>query len=142
MHNTRTPVVVSVGAMTLNVLLSLAFSEMFVQLGWMPLGGLALANTVATSLEAVALLALIRKRTGGIEGRSLARGFGLAAAATLGMSLVLVGWMQAGGQFGPWVVTVGGILLGGVAYAGLALALKIPEVLSVLNLARQRFQRA
>jgi hypothetical protein len=50
--------------------------------------------------------------------------------------------MQAGGQFGPWVVTVGGILLGGVAYAGLALALKIPEVRSMLNLARQRFQRA
>lgn len=142
MHNTRTPVMVSVGAMSLNVLFSFAFSTLFVQLGWMPLGGLALANTVATSLEAVALLVLIRKRTGGIEGQSLARGFGLAAAATLGMSLVLVGWMQAGGQFGPWVVTIGGILLGGVAYAGLALAFKIPEVRSVLNLARQRFQRA
>jgi len=141
MHNTRTPVMVSVGAMSLNVVLSVAFSALFVQLGWMPLGGLALANTVATSLEAVALLVLIRNRMGGIEGRSLARGFGLIAIATLGMSLALLAWEGAAGQLGALGVSLGGIAIGGLVYAGAALALKIPEMWLMVKLASQKFSR-
>jgi putative peptidoglycan lipid II flippase len=140
MHNTRTPVLVSVGAMSLNVLFSFGFSALFTQLGWMPLGGLALANTVATALEGATLLILMRQRLQGIEGRALARGFALAAIATLGMTLVLLWWNGAAAFLGPWGVLLGGLLIGGLVYAGLALAFKIPEMWLLVNLARARLR--
>jgi putative peptidoglycan lipid II flippase len=142
LHNTRTPVMVSVGAMGLNVVLSYGFSALFAQMGLMPLGGLALANSTATALEAAALFLLIRRRLQGIEGRTLARGFGLAAAATLAMSIALLWWNQVAGQLGPWAVTLGGIAIGGLVYGGVALAIKVPEMQSLVNLARGRIGRA
>ena len=140
MHNTRTPVLVSVAAMSLNVLFSFAFSALFVRVGWMPLGGLALANTLATALEGVTLLILMRRRLQGIEGRRLARGFALAALATLGMSLVLLWWNTAAAALGVWGLLLGGLLLGGLVYGGLALLLKIPEVWQLVGLARARLR--
>ncbi len=71
MHDTRTPVTVGVIAMTGNILLSFAFSHLFGRLGWMRLGGLALANSFATAVECVALLLILRKRIEGIEGRRI-----------------------------------------------------------------------
>ena len=69
LQDTRTPVVVGVGAMTLNLVLSIAFSALFTAIGWMPHGGLALANSMATALETILLLALISRRLNGLEGR-------------------------------------------------------------------------
>jgi putative peptidoglycan lipid II flippase len=37
----------------LNIVLSLVFAAWFMRMGWMPHGGLALANSVATGLEAL-----------------------------------------------------------------------------------------
>jgi len=67
LHDTKTPVTVGVGAMSLNLLLSFAFVAVFNRLGWMPHGGLALANTVATFIEAILLLFLMRRRLQGID---------------------------------------------------------------------------
>jgi putative peptidoglycan lipid II flippase len=59
LHDTRTPVIVGAAAMGLNVLLSLLL------IGRLAQGGLALANSIATSLEALALAWLIRGRLDG-----------------------------------------------------------------------------
>ena len=56
MHDTKTPVLIGIVAMSLNVVFSLLFIALFSRLDWMPLGGLALANSLATTLEMVALL--------------------------------------------------------------------------------------
>jgi len=142
MHDTKTPVLVGAGAMGLNIFFSLAFSLWFETIGWMPLGGLALANSLATALEASILFALMRRRMGGIHGAEVARGFAQAAAAALGMGLALVWWSQASAGLGPLATSLGGILLGGAVYAGAALALRIPEIWLVVSLARQRLGRA
>ena len=76
LHDTRTPVVVGVIAMSLNLVFSLLFSDLFRRIGWAPHGGLALANSLATYLEAFALLFLMRRRLGGLHGRSILAGFG------------------------------------------------------------------
>ncbi len=85
LHDTKTPVVVGVGAMSLNLVLSFVFVALFNQLGWMPHGGLALANTTATLLESGLLLYLMNRRLGGIDGRKLA----LSMIKFLGAGLVM-----------------------------------------------------
>ena len=69
LHDTKTPVLVGVAAMGLNMVFSLGFARLFAQIGWLPLGGLALANSLATALEAAALLILMRRRLGGLNSR-------------------------------------------------------------------------
>ena len=73
MHDTKTPVLMGAVAMGLNVGLSLLFSAWFARLGWMPHGGLALANSLATGLEAACLLFLMRRQLGGLEGQARPR---------------------------------------------------------------------
>lgn len=142
MHNTRTPVTVGVIAMALNAALSFLFSALFVRLGWMPHGGLALANTLATALEAAVLLVLMRRRLGSLEGRSVLGMLAKAALAVGGMSLALWGWMTALNTQSPAVVALGGVALGGLVYAGLLAALRVPEVYRVLRFVRSRLGRA
>lgn len=137
-QDTKTPVVVGVAAMTLNVLLSFAFSAWFRQLGWMPHGGLALANSLATALEALALFVLIRRPLGGVQGRTLLDGlirFGLAGA---GMSAALLAWNQFSVGLNPWLVGLGGVALGGLVYGLGLVLLRVSEVKMLLRLVRRR----
>ena len=62
LSDTRTPVGVGVATVALNIVLSLAFS------GVMGHGGLALAYSLANSVEAIILLVIIRGRLGGLDG--------------------------------------------------------------------------
>jgi putative peptidoglycan lipid II flippase len=62
LHDTKTPVLIGILAMSLNVVFSYAFSALFTRLGWMPHGGLALANSIATTLEMAGLLILMRRK--------------------------------------------------------------------------------
>ena len=68
LHDTRTPVLVGAGAMTLNILFSYALAALFSSWGWMPHGGLALANSLATGLEGAALWLIMRRRLAGMQG--------------------------------------------------------------------------
>ena len=138
MHDTKTPVLVGVVAMGLNVAFSFAFSALFTRLGWMPHGGLALANSLATALEAVTLFLLMRRRLNGIHGADVAKGF-LAAAIAVGiMSAALVGWMQLRLGHGAALTALGGILLGGAVYGIIIVLLRIPEVKSLLGFIKRR----
>src|SRR5687767_1472247 len=129
-HDTKTPVIIGTIAMGLNVVFSFMFARMFIQIGWMPHGGLALANSLATALEAAALFLFMRRRLKGIEGNYIARGFIVCALAALGMGISLWFWTQATGSLARWIVTLGGVALGGIIY-GLAITiLRVPEVQS------------
>ncbi|MGB4676907.1 MAG: murein biosynthesis integral membrane protein MurJ, partial [Aggregatilineales bacterium] len=70
MHDTRTPVLIGGAAMLLNVVLSFTLIRFIGDSGSLvrgPFAGLALANTIATTLEAALLLALVGPRVGGLE---------------------------------------------------------------------------
>jgi len=71
LHDTKTPVAIGIGAMTLNLLFSFIFTYLFKVIGWMPLGGLALANTTATFLECVILIWIMHKRLNGLGGKKI-----------------------------------------------------------------------
>lgn len=127
MHDTRTPVLVGVGAMSLNVAFSLLFSTLFAGWGWMPHGGLALANTLATALEMAGLMYLMRSRLQGLDDRRVLTGTGQAAAATLAMALALWVWLNLASGRAAWLITLGGVAVGAGIYGTLLLFLRVTE---------------
>ncbi len=133
MHDTKTPVLVGTVAMSLNLLFSILFSAWFERLGWMPHGGLALANSLATALEMVGLLYFMRRRLNGLDGRLLMSGVWPAILATLAMSLALWGWLAALQGRSIWLVAVGGIFLGGAVYGLGVLGLGVSEARSLIR---------
>ncbi len=140
LHDTKTPVFVGAAAMTLNVAFSFAFSGIFTRVGWMPHGGLALANSFATALEMTALFILMRRRLKGLNGTRLWRGFAQAALATLGMSAVIWLWLL---QAGPsWFIAVGGVAVGALVYLAAVWALRVPELGMLIAGVTRRFRPA
>jgi putative peptidoglycan lipid II flippase len=136
LHDTKTPVFVGAAAMSLNVLFSFLFSSIFLRIGWMPHGGLALANSFATALEMSALFLLMRRRLNGLDGTLLWRGLLQTTAATLGMYAVLVFWSSSQGA--AWLLGLGGVLLGGLAYVLALWLLKVPELGMLVGVVRRR----
>jgi putative peptidoglycan lipid II flippase len=132
-HDTKTPVIIGTVAMGLNVVFSFTFARWFSQIGWMPHGGLALANSLATALEAAALFLVMRRRLNGIEGRYLARGLAACALASLGMGAGVWLWTRAAGGLTDWVVALGGVMLGGLLYGAAVLLLRVPEIQALVN---------
>jgi putative peptidoglycan lipid II flippase len=135
LHDTWSPVLVGVAAMALNVLLSLLL------VGALQHGGLALANSTATSLEMIVLLALLHRRMQGLElgklGKSVLRN-GIAAAVMALAVVMGVKWLQANpavsGMASDWLVALGGIVLAVVTYGGVALLLGSNEARWLLGL--------
>ena len=141
-HDTKTPVLIGTVAMGLNVILSFLFSRIFHQIGWLPLGGLALANSLATALEATALFIFMRRRLHGIEGKRLSDGFLRSAGAALGMGIGLWFWIQATGEMNRWLVTLGGVALGGILYLAGVLILRVPEIQVLIGIVTRRLRRS
>ena len=65
LHDTRTPVTIGIGAMALNVVLSILLR------GSLAHGGLALANTIATLIEMGLMFAYLSIRIGGLDWGAL-----------------------------------------------------------------------
>jgi putative peptidoglycan lipid II flippase len=127
MHDTKTPVFIGILAMSLNILFSYVFSWLFARAGWLPHGGLALANSTATGLEALGLLYLMRRRLDGIEGGYIIEGMFKALIATFVMAAALIGWKTVSVSAPVWLSAIGGILIGSCTFAAAALSLKINE---------------
>jgi putative peptidoglycan lipid II flippase len=139
LHDTKTPVLVGAAAMTLNVIFSFAFSWLFTQVGWMPHGGLALANSFATGLEMTALFILMRRRLKGLEGASIGQGFIQAAFGTLVMSLILIFWKSL--TTSVWITALGGVAVGGLFFGISLWILKVPELASVISVITKRIKQ-
>jgi putative peptidoglycan lipid II flippase len=141
LHDTRTPVIVGVIAMGLNIGFSLLFSDLFDQIGWMPHGGLALANSLATALESVALLVLMGRRLKGMEGGYIWRGVGVSLLGTGLMSAVVLGWLAVFGGGSRAVTVIGALVFGLTVYLGLMWALKMPELRGMVRTFAQKMKR-
>jgi len=137
-QDTKTPVLIGTVAMGLNVVFSILFSRYFASIGWYPLGGLALANSLATALEAVALFIFMRRRLNGIEGISIADGVWRVGLAGLGMAVSLFVWIQLTAVMNRWLITLGGVILGGAVYFTGTLILKVPEIKTIMNAVSRR----
>jgi putative peptidoglycan lipid II flippase len=164
LRDTRTPVTVTVIAMLLNVGFSLTFPGWFSAAGWPALGGLALASTLATTLECGVLIYLLHRRLGSqvqaafaslssqtqaahappsgmegarISGAALQGGFG-----SLVMGIGLAAWLAISRPLPDWLILGVGVVLGAVIYALTLFSLKVPEVNDLLAAASRRFKLA
>ena len=141
MHDTKTPVIVGVLAMTGNILLSLLFAWGFGEIGWLPLGGLALANSLATAVECLVLLEILRKRLKGLEGRQILNTSLQALLGSVVMGLALFGWITLFGDRNKYIVLVGGVFIGLLAYVAMMLLLKVPELQTIILRIRSKLAR-
>lgn len=128
LHDTRTPVGVGLAAMLGNVLLSLGLRG--------PLGhaGLALANTIATTIEMTMLVWLLSRRLGGLEWPRLTMTAVKSMIAAVLMALPLA-WAATQWRTGPIVlVGVAGLAAGGAFYLAAGALLRMPELTLVRRL--------
>ena len=141
LHDTRTPVIVSTVAMTLNVGLSFLFRAVFVALGWPPHAGLAFSLTVATTLEMLGLVWLLRRRLGGLDLARLWPGLWRTGLAAVAMGAGLAGWLALAANWPAALVAIGGVAGGGGVFAVAALALGCPEARLFVAIAQERLRR-
>ena len=133
LHDTKTPVFIGSVAMSLNVIFSLVFSRLFVQIDWPPHGGLALSNSLATALEMVGLLIIMRRRLNGLNGKNILLGSIQSGIAIFFMSIGIWGWMIVTTQQPIWLVVLIGVLLGGFIYVIVIWGLGVKEGRQIIN---------
>ena len=138
LHDTRTPVFVGIGAMSLNLIFSFFFTNLFTRLNWMPHGGLALANSAATTLEATLLIGLMRKRLNGLDGKNMLLNFlkAILAGGIMGAWIVL--FLNLFAPTSPLVVLLIAIPSGLVIYLAALMLLKVHALKEVLGLFRKQ----
>ena len=143
LHDTRTPVIVGVIAMSLNVAFSFLFVNLFRNLSNSPaLGGLALANSVATTIEMIVLIIVMSKRLKGLEINSMLLTAGKAAVSAGIMAIVLNFWLGfAQPGINPIIVTLVGAVGGVMIYFGLIYLLRVPELSALIDTVKKRVLR-
>jgi len=128
LHDTKTPVIIGIIAMSLNIGFSLLFAALFTSFGWMPHGGLALANSLATGLEMGVLLVIMRRRLNGLQGTLILNALWKGAAACAAMAAVLILWLAWSAALPAWIVTLAGLTLGVGTYGILLILFKTQEI--------------
>lgn len=141
MHDTKTPVLIGIGAMSLNILLSFGFVALFKRLQWMPHGGLALANSLATLLEMAVLVYLMSGRLHGLDGRKSLIAIGKAIFAAAMMAVALLVWTSQAVHQPAWLLVIVGVALGAGVYGIMVLLLGVEEARELLLSVRQRVQQ-
>jgi putative peptidoglycan lipid II flippase len=143
-HDTKTPVGTAVLAVVVNTVLGVAL------VGRLGLPALGLAIAVAAWIEALTLLVLLRRREPGLDVGGIVRVAVASLVAAAVAALVALGTVQVLGGFAPadpgkvviFVEAALATILGGLAFAAVALVLRIPELRSLLailvGLARRR----
>jgi putative peptidoglycan lipid II flippase len=122
--DTVTPLIVATGSGAVNILLA------FVLMGPLGHGGLALANSLAVTAEVLVLLAILRRRWGGVEGRETLAMLGRVIVASAAMSAAVggVSWLAGQRGTGALGLLVSGAAVGGLVYVAAALLLRVREV--------------
>lgn len=127
MHDTATPVRIGIASVVLNIILSL------ILLGPLQLGGLALANSVATLLEMLVLLYLLRPRLHGIEGKTIAVSVSKMFVGAAAMAVAIVLYSSTSFAQNSLLLLIGGIVIGGGAYFVTMFVLQSDEIALALK---------
>lgn len=135
MQDTATPVKIAIASVVINIALGLILLQALAQ------GGLALANSVATSLEMLVLLFLLRPRLEGIEGRALSLSLGKMVIGAAVMGAVILAWINLIAGANLWIVTLTAMLIGGLVYFVVMLILRSEEIgLAVRMIRREKIK--
>lgn len=150
LSDTKTPVIIGIVSMVSNIILSIILIRVLgdaQQLARGPFAGLALANSLTTLLEGMALWWLMRRRIGSqgeIRGINDGEVFSmmwrtLLAALGMGGVIMIVGRLLA--ESAQWVIVLASIAAGGAGFFVLAFALGLNEPRDIFALVLRRFRR-
>jgi putative peptidoglycan lipid II flippase len=93
-------------------------------------GGLALANSLATGLESLILLVLVRKKLQGINGREVFKGGLISLAGSAIMGLAVYGFITYVPLSSRVLSLIGGVVIGVTVYTLVLWLLRVPELQS------------
>ena len=141
LHDTKTPVIVGVIAMSLNIVFSFLFVRLFRNLQQLPLGGLALANSLATTLEMLVLIYVMSRRLKGLEIPSLLRTTAKAAVSAGVMATALFFWIDFNHGRNNIFITIVGAGIGVLIYFALIWLLRVPELSALLQTIKAKLHR-
>ncbi len=141
LEDTWTPVIA--GMMQLLTMWALGYwlgNNVFPNLDWLALGGLALGYTISSFLELILLLWLLRKKMGGINGQRVLNGVWRMVLASLTMSVVAWQLMRLLSSVPIlWQITTVGIV-GSATYLLVSLILGVQEPKQLWQSLRQRLK--
>jgi putative peptidoglycan lipid II flippase len=140
LKDTLTPVIFSTVGVGVNIVLSILFVYLFGAIGWLPLGGLALATTLASVIETSILMILLRRRLGGLLDAAARSSFLQTIAASGVMSAALIAWRFGTGSGAPALVALGGMGLGVLVYGVVAWRIGSHEARSLWGIVRNRLR--
>jgi len=135
LHDTKTPVWLGVLALGINLALSVALIDT------LQVTGLALANTIAVSIEMVLLIVVIRRRLGGLDDRRVAISALKTAIAAVVMGLAVWGFLSVTASASVILRAVGGMIVGASMFFIAAWLLRSEELHSVLGMVWRRLGR-
>ena len=121
MHNTKTPVIIAIMTMLVNIVLSWLLMHMFPIFRLPAHAGIALASSIAVAVELIWLVRALKSMPGDLMVTGLANPLWRMCLAGLLMGAVLWGLVLGGGQANPWLLSAGGIGLGLAVYGGITL---------------------
>lgn len=143
LSDTWTPVLIGIGAMLSNIVLSLIFIQFIGNPNDLARGafaGLALANALTTLIEALILWWIMSRRVGGIRDTFIITGSSKAIIASLVMGIIL--WILP--IFVPvmgFVLAIIGAIVGGIVFFSVSIALGLEEARAVPMMILRRFKR-
>jgi putative peptidoglycan lipid II flippase len=127
LKDTKTPVIAAVASVVVNFLLCLLLMK--------PLrhGGLALATSLASFMNLLILIAVLRKRMGGVGGGEIMRSAGKVCVASIVMGIGVYSVATAGGWYGEsglWKASVlaASLISGALLYFISAYLLRVYEM--------------
>ncbi len=146
LHDTWTPVKVGLGAMVLNIALSLVLIRAFGYPGSTdfahgPFGGLALAMSIATAIESTTLWIILRRRTGGLDDRRVLSGAARTLIASLFMAAAAGGFLRLLPDAPALIRALGAMAIGSGVFWGSALLLRVEEAALVPRMVLRRVRR-
>ena len=142
LRDSRTPVIISMASVTLNLILNLVLVRV------MGYRGLALGTAISAIFNALVLLVLLGRRIGGLDGRRIAVAMTkvTVASALMGVASHLTSsWLEAAIPGEQWYVRMtqvfGAIAAGILVLLGSAKALGISELMTALDRVGRRIVR-
>lgn len=140
LNDTTTPVVA--GAVQIGFMFVLSFwlsRTLFPVFGQEPLGGLALGYSLSNILEVGVLLWLLKRRLGGINGRSLLDGFWRMLLASLAMWVGVTAVLPVIENI--WLQAIFGGIVGAAIYIIACSLLRVRELAQAITYGKQRLGR-
>ena len=134
LHDTKTPVLLGIVSLVVNLIVSLSLINI------LGVTGLALANTIAALLEMTLLIAVIRRRLGGLDDRRVALSALKTTIASVVMGLVVWGFLAMSASASVVVRACGGALLGAGVFFLAAWLLRSEELRVVLGALTRRLR--